>query len=275
MSVCDPETGIHSLFTGVLPKHFFAESPCCRFEDVWDEKYIAGLHSILTQHRNEIAAVILEPIVQGAGGMKFYSPHYLRRLREICNENDVLLVFDEIATGFGRTGKLFAMEHAGVTADIVCLGKALTGGYMTLSAVLCSDNVADTISSGRVPELMHGPTFMANALACSTAIASIDLLLATHWQRSVRNIETILKETFEPVRDNPNVADVRVLGAIGVIEMKDRIDVVRFQRQGVERGVWIRPFGKLIYLMPPYIISENDLRYLAETAAVLAAESKW
>ncbi|MDR3233892.1 MAG: adenosylmethionine--8-amino-7-oxononanoate transaminase [Planctomycetaceae bacterium] len=274
MSVCDPETGMHSLFTGVLPKHFFAESPRCRFEDAWNEEYIAELYRILTQHRSEIAAVILEPIVQGAGGMKFYAPHYLRRLREICNENDVLLVFDEIATGFGRTGKLFAMEHAGVTADIACLGKALTGGYMTLSAVLCSDDVADTISSGRVPELMHGPTFMANPLACSAAIASIDLLLSTHWQHSVRNIEQIFKETFESVKNNPNVADVRVLGAIGVIEMKDRIDVARFQRQSVERGVWIRPFGKLIYLMPPYIIGENDLRHLAETATALAAGSK-
>ncbi|MDR3111492.1 MAG: adenosylmethionine--8-amino-7-oxononanoate transaminase [Planctomycetaceae bacterium] len=265
MSVCDPVTGMHSLFSDVLMKNIFAESPRCRFDDVWNEEYITDVKTKLYENKNQIAAVILEPVVQGAGGMKFYSPRYLQRLRELCNETETLLIFDEIATGFGRSGKLFAMEHADVVPDIVCLGKALTGGYMTLSAVLCTDHVAETISAGTPPQLMHGPTFMANPLACAVAKASIDLLLSYDWQARVQKMETIMKETFEQARTLPNVADVRVLGAIGVIEMQSLVNVAEFQERCVENGTWVRPFGKLVYLMPPYIIDENDLRYLGET----------
>jgi len=264
MSVCDPVTGMHAIFTGVLPKHIFADSPPCRFEDPWHEDYFIDMRRKLSEHQNTIAAVIVEPIVQGAGGMKFYSPVYLRRLREVCEETSIPLIFDEIATGFGRTGKLFAMEHAEVVPDILCLGKALTGGSMTLSAVLCTDSIAETISSGQPPQLMHGPTFMANPLACAVAQASLNLLLASDWQRRVQRIEQILLETFLLAKEFPHVADVRVLGAIGVIEMQRPVDVAVFQQQCVECGIWVRPFGKLVYLMPPYIIDESDLRYLAE-----------
>jgi adenosylmethionine---8-amino-7-oxononanoate aminotransferase len=259
MSVCDPVTGMHHLFSSTLAKQLFTESPRCRFHDDWDESYIADIKNLLEKHSHELAAVILEPILQGAGGMHFYSPTYLKRVRELCDEHDVLLIVDEIATGFGRTGKLFGCEWADITPDILCLGKAMTGGYMTLAATLCTSKISDGICNGEAGVFMHGPTFMGNPLACSVANASIDLLLSTNWQARISDIEQQLKSGLAPAKDFDNVTDVRCLGAVGVIETKNPVDVAQIQKQFVAEGIWVRPFGTRVYVMPPYIISKSDL----------------
>ena len=250
MSVCDPDNGMHSMFSGVLPKHFFAEKPNLNNTD----EALDDLKAIIQKHHHEIAALILEPIVQGAGGMNFYSPEYLSGANQLCKAFNILLIFDEIATGFGRTGKLFALEHAKVVPDILCVGKALTGGYMTLAATITNDEV-----SNKVGTLMHGPTFMANPLACAVSLESINLLLESDWESSIDMIERELKNGLLPLKEKDSVEDVRVLGAIGVVEMKESIDVEKTQLALIDNGVWLRPFGKLIYAMPPFVSSRSDI----------------
>ncbi|MGL4485426.1 MAG: adenosylmethionine--8-amino-7-oxononanoate transaminase [Yersinia sp. (in: enterobacteria)] len=274
MSVCCPQNSMHNLYQGYLAENIFADAPQCRFDQPWDPEDIADFARKIAQYSGEIAAVILEPIVQGAGGMRIYHPAYLREVRALCDHHQILLIADEIATGFGRTGMLFACEHAQIVPDILCLGKALTGGYLTLSATLTTRKVAETISNGDAKCFMHGPTFMANPLACAVASSSLKLLAQNQWQRQVGTIEKQLKQALLPLAQHQTVADVRVLGAIGVVEMKQPVNVAQVQRGFVEHGVWIRPFGKLIYLMPPYIISPQALTRLtnAVTAAVVSAD---
>ena len=272
MSVCDPVTGMHHLFHEMLPSHFFADAPCCGFHDEWDERDIESLRGILEKNTDRIAAVILEPVVQGAGGMRFYSPYYVRKARRLCDEFGVLLILDEIATGFGRTGTLFACEKAGIAPDIMCVGKALTGGYMSLASTLTTAEVAEGISSGEGGVFMHGPTFMGNPLACSVASASIRLLLSTPWKDRVEKIEERLRNGLRPCRDLPHVRDVRTLGAIGVIELEQPIDMAAVQEKFVKRGVWIRPFGRLVYTMPPYVMSREDLEKVTAAMTEVVAE---
>lgn len=262
MSVCDPVTGMHEIFTGVLPQHFFVPAPQSGFSEDLQESDITPVTETLASHSDDIAAIILEPVVQGAGGMRIYSPQFLTRVRELCDQHNVLLIADEIATAFGRTGKMFACEHAGIEPDIMCVGKALTAGYMTLAATLANQRVSDGISSGGSGVFMHGPTFMANPLACAVALESLELLTDSDWQENIARIEQQLSQQLEPCRSLASVQDVRVLGAIGVVECKDDVDVGQIQKDFVKRGVWVRPFGKLVYIMPPYIISNDDLSQL-------------
>ncbi|MGV9425948.1 adenosylmethionine--8-amino-7-oxononanoate transaminase [Streptomyces sp. NPDC003656] len=268
MSVCDPEGGMHGLWSGALPRQVFADAPPA----VYEESYAGHLRTLIERHADELAAVIVEPVVQGAGGMRFHSPAYLRVLREACDAHGVLLVFDEIATGFGRTGALFAAELAGVTPDVMCVGKALTGGYLTMAATLCTARVADGISRGEVPVLAHGPTFMGNPLAANVACASVELLLGQDWRTEVKRIESGLREGLAEAAELPGVRDVRVLGAIGVVQLDHEVDMAAAGRAAVREGVWLRPFRDLVYTMPPYVTDDADVARIARAVCAAARE---
>jgi len=270
MSVCDPVTGMHHLFGEVLPRQIFAERPGPGFGEPFEDRYMDSVVACLEAHADEIAAVVIEPVVQGAGGMHFYSPDYLRRLRALCDTYEVLLIADEIATGFGRSGALFAVDHAGICPDILCLGKAMTGGYVSMAATLCTDAVARGVCAAPPGSLLHGPTFMGNALASAVAVASIDLLLSQPWRSTVGHIDDVLSEGLEDARRLPGVADVRVLGAIGVVEMTEPVRMDTAHAVLLERGVWLRPFGRLLYTMPPYITDDDDLRAICAAMVTIA-----
>ncbi|WP_229905259.1 adenosylmethionine--8-amino-7-oxononanoate transaminase [Lentzea cavernae] len=267
MSVCDPDGGMHSLWRGILPQQVFADEPPAEM----DTAYVQHLADLIEEHAHELAAIIVEPVVQGAGGMRFHDPRYLHVLRELAYTHDVLLVFDEIATGFGRTGELFGADHANVSPDVMCLGKSLTGGYMTMAATLCTSRVAEGISQGEVPVLAHGPTFMGNPLASAVSLASIDLLLSQDWKREVARISAGLSNGLAPARALPGVRDVRVLGAIGVVQLHEPVDMARATKAAVDAGVWLRPFRDLIYTMPPFVSTDDDIAAICQ--GVIAAAS--
>ncbi|WP_283102735.1 adenosylmethionine--8-amino-7-oxononanoate transaminase [Shewanella abyssi] len=272
MSVCDPEGGMHTMFGELITKQLFAPAPMTKYAEEFDPAELAAISTIIEDNHQQIAAVLIEPIMQGAGGMRFYHPDYLAALRHLCDKYDLLLILDEIATGFGRTGKLFAYEHANIEADILCLGKALTGGYVSLAATMCSDEVAKGVSESPAGVFMHGPTFMGNPLACSAAIASLELINQQQWQAQVASIESQMKSELADARAFSNVVDVRVLGAVGVLEMNSTLNTAELQRQFVDLGVWIRPFSNLIYIMPPYTISAPQLSQLTSAMKTVAGQ---
>jgi adenosylmethionine-8-amino-7-oxononanoate aminotransferase len=264
MSVCDPVNGMHHLFRNSLVEQYFADPPQIPFEGIWQEADIASFEAILQRYHPELAAAIFEPVVQGAGGMRFYSPHYVRRAKELCDQYGVLLILDEIATGFGRTGELFACNHAGIAPDILCVGKALSGGFMSLAATLTTADISQTFAQGEAGVFMHGPTFMGNPLACAVSLENLKLLESYDWQTAIHQIESGLKQGLEPCRHQRAVKDVRVLGAIGVVELHHSVDLKVVQPMLVERGVWLRPFGRLLYTMPPYIIQPHQLQTITD-----------
>ncbi|MFK8184266.1 MAG: adenosylmethionine--8-amino-7-oxononanoate transaminase [Phormidesmis sp.] len=271
MSACDPVNGMHHLFKGLLTQQYFAEAPQVRFGEAWQEQDIESFKRLLEEHHDNIAAAIFEPVVQNAGGVRFYHPDYVRRASELCKQHNVLLILDEIATGFGRSGKLFACEHAGISPDIMCIGKALSGGFMSLAATLTTTHISETFSVGEAGVFMHGPTFMANPLACAVALENLNLLESYDWQSKVLQIEAQLKEDLAPCRSLSAVKDVRVLGAIAAVELNHPVDMAVVQPQFVDQGVWLRPFGKLLYTMPPYIIQPKDLSAIAKAIYNVAA----
>ncbi|MDM8567314.1 adenosylmethionine--8-amino-7-oxononanoate transaminase [Candidatus Halobeggiatoa sp. HSG11] len=273
MAVCDPVNGMHNIFSHILPSHYFADAPTCKNDDEWQPEAITIFKNLLEQNHTEIAAVILEPLLQGAGGMRIYCPEYLRQVSLLCKEYNVLLILDEIATGFGRTGTMFACEQADVIPDILCLGKALTGGYMSLAATLTTTKISNVISAQPPGVFMHGPTFMANPLACSVAIASVNQLLNSPWQQRINQIEQQLFAELSPCASLPQVTDVRIKGAVGIVELKNQINMEQVQQKFVKLGVWVRPFRNLIYIMPPYIITSEELTKVTDAIVEVVTDN--